>query len=47
MNYVQVGFVEGNAEHLPFDNDSFDSYTIAFGLRNVTNKEVSSFPSIS
>ena len=35
-----VGFVEGNAECLPFDDDSFDFYTIAFGLRNVTNKEL-------
>jgi ubiquinone/menaquinone biosynthesis C-methylase UbiE len=35
-----MGFVEGNAEKLPFSNDSFDFYTIAFGLRNVTNKEV-------
>lgn len=34
-----VGFVEGNAEHLPFPDDSFDIYTIAFGLRNVTNKD--------
>lgn len=30
-------FVEGNAECLPFDDNSFDLYTIAFGLRNVTN----------
>ena len=35
-----VGFVEGNAEKLPFPDNSFDIYTIAFGLRNVTNKEV-------
>jgi 2-methoxy-6-polyprenyl-1,4-benzoquinol methylase len=35
-----IGFVEGNAEHLPFPDDSFDIYTIAFGLRNVTNKDV-------
>ena len=35
-----VGFVEGNAEKLPFPDDSFDIYTIAFGLRNVTNKDV-------
>ena len=37
-----VGFVEGNAETLPFPDESFDVYTIAFGLRNVTNKDVSS-----
>jgi ubiquinone/menaquinone biosynthesis methyltransferase len=30
-------FREGNAERLPFDPGSFDSYTIAFGLRNVTD----------
>jgi 2-methoxy-6-polyprenyl-1,4-benzoquinol methylase len=34
-----VGFVEGNAEKLPFESNSFDFYTIAFGLRNVTNKQ--------
>jgi 2-methoxy-6-polyprenyl-1,4-benzoquinol methylase len=34
-----VGFVEGNAESLPFPDESFDVYTIGFGLRNVTNKQ--------
>jgi demethylmenaquinone methyltransferase/2-methoxy-6-polyprenyl-1,4-benzoquinol methylase len=29
-------WVEGNAEKLPFPDHSFDVYTIAFGLRNVT-----------
>ncbi len=29
-------WVTGNAESLPFKNASFDLYTIAFGLRNVT-----------
>lgn len=29
-------WVEGNAEELPFDDNSFDVVTIAFGLRNVT-----------
>jgi len=28
-------FVEANAEDLPFENNSFDAYTIAFGIRNV------------
>ena len=28
-------FVEANAESLPFENASFDAYTIAFGIRNV------------
>lgn len=30
-------FVEGNAEILPFEDHSFDAYTIAFGIRNVTD----------
>lgn len=28
-------FVEANAEALPFEANSFDAYTIAFGIRNV------------
>lgn len=28
-------FVQGNAEELPFEANSFDAYTIAFGIRNV------------
>lgn len=31
----QIEFVEGNAESLPFEDKTFDSYTIAFGIRNV------------
>ncbi|MBH0238728.1 bifunctional demethylmenaquinone methyltransferase/2-methoxy-6-polyprenyl-1,4-benzoquinol methylase UbiE [Methylobrevis albus] len=30
-----IDFVEGNAEALPFPDQSFDAYTIAFGIRNV------------
>jgi demethylmenaquinone methyltransferase/2-methoxy-6-polyprenyl-1,4-benzoquinol methylase len=30
-----VDFMQGNAEHLPFDDRSFDACTIAFGIRNV------------
>ncbi|HLP69996.1 MAG TPA: bifunctional demethylmenaquinone methyltransferase/2-methoxy-6-polyprenyl-1,4-benzoquinol methylase UbiE [Rhizobium sp.] len=30
-----VTFVEANAEELPFEDNSFDAYTIAFGIRNV------------
>mmetsp|Transcript_9044 Transcript_9044/g.22081 ORF Transcript_9044/g.22081 Transcript_9044/m.22081 type:complete len:374 (+) Transcript_9044:54-1175(+) len=33
-------FVEGNAQHLPFEDESFDLYTIAFGLRNVTDVDM-------
>ena len=33
-------FVEGNAQHLPFEANSFDIYTIAFGLRNVTDVDM-------
>ena len=29
-------FIEGDAQKLPFPDNSFDAYTIAFGLRNVT-----------
>ena len=29
-------WITGNAESLPFADESFDLYTIAFGLRNVT-----------
>jgi demethylmenaquinone methyltransferase / 2-methoxy-6-polyprenyl-1,4-benzoquinol methylase len=32
---TQAKFVEANAEELPFEDDSFDAYTIAFGIRNV------------
>lgn len=30
-----LDFVEANAESLPFDDATFDAYTIAFGIRNV------------
>ena len=33
-----MAWVEGNAESLPFPDASFDSYTIAFGIRNVTDR---------
>ena len=33
-----VQYVQANAENLPFPDSSFDCVTIAFGLRNVTDK---------
>ncbi len=44
MRFDNAGIVQGircvvaNAETLPFDSYSFDRVTIAFGLRNVTDK---------
>lgn len=35
----KLTFVEGNAEELPFEDNSFDAYTIAFGIRNVPAME--------
>ena len=34
-----LGFVQADAEHLPFVEHHFDIVSIAFGLRNVTRKE--------
>ena len=33
-----IEYVQANAEHLPFSDGRFDCVTIAFGLRNVTDK---------
>lgn len=35
---ANVEYVQANAEQLPFASNSFDLVTIAFGLRNVTDK---------
>lgn len=35
-----VTFAQANAERLPFPDNSFDLVTMAFGLRNVTDKQV-------
>ncbi len=35
----RIACVEGNAEALPFADRTFDAYTIAFGIRNVTHIE--------
>ncbi|MCH1920831.1 bifunctional demethylmenaquinone methyltransferase/2-methoxy-6-polyprenyl-1,4-benzoquinol methylase UbiE [Shewanella sp. A3A] len=34
-----VNYVQANAENLPFPDNTFDIITIAFGLRNVTDKD--------
>lgn len=34
-----VSYVQANAENLPFPDNTFDCITIAFGLRNVTDKQ--------
>ncbi|MDK1384100.1 bifunctional demethylmenaquinone methyltransferase/2-methoxy-6-polyprenyl-1,4-benzoquinol methylase UbiE [Sinorhizobium sp. 8-89] len=37
---ANLDFVEANAEDLPFAANSFDAYTIAFGIRNVPRIDV-------
>jgi len=34
-----IEYVQANAEALPFEDNSFDVITMAFGLRNVTDKD--------
>jgi len=34
-----MSYAIANAEHLPFESGEFNAVTIAFGLRNVTNKD--------
>lgn len=33
--YPEIEFVNGDAQDLPFDDDTFDAVTISFGFRNV------------
>ncbi len=35
-----VAYVQADAEYLPFPDNTFDRITIAFGLRNVTHKDI-------
>ncbi|MFT6957052.1 MAG: demethylmenaquinone methyltransferase/2-methoxy-6-polyprenyl-1,4-benzoquinol methylase [Halieaceae bacterium] len=37
---ANIEFVQADAQYLPFPDDSFDCVTIAFGLRNVTDKNM-------
>lgn len=37
--YKNIDYVQGNAQSLPFADNSFNCITIGFGLRNVTDKE--------
>jgi 2-methoxy-6-polyprenyl-1,4-benzoquinol methylase len=39
LDLDRLTWVEGSAEELPFEDNTFDSYTIAFGIRNVTNRQ--------
>jgi demethylmenaquinone methyltransferase/2-methoxy-6-polyprenyl-1,4-benzoquinol methylase len=34
-----IEYVQANAQYLPFEDNTFDVITIAFGLRNVTDKD--------
>ena len=36
---AHIEFVQADAQYLPFPDESFDCITIAFGLRNVTDKD--------
>ena len=36
---TNLDYCQANAETLPFEDNSFDCVTIAFGLRNVTDKD--------
>jgi len=38
--HQNLTFVEANAEELPFEDGTFDAYTIAFGIRNVPRIDV-------
>lgn len=37
--FKNISYVQGNAQCLPFANNSFHCITIGFGLRNVTDKD--------
>lgn len=35
-----IEYIQANAQYLPFEDNTFDIITIAFGLRNVTDKDM-------
>lgn len=37
LDHCTIDWVCANAEQLPFDNNTFNAYTIAFGIRNCTH----------
>ena len=37
---IDVDFIQANAESLPFEDNTFDCVSIAFGLRNITHKNI-------
>ena len=41
INFKNVKWIKSQAEKIPLKNDSFDFYTISFGIRNVSNINLS------
>ncbi len=35
----RIDFIQGDSENMPFENNSFDAITVAFGVRNFENLE--------
>jgi len=41
----EISWLLGNAEQLPVSDESYDVYTVAFGIRNMTHIDTVSVPS--
>lgn len=39
IRYDNIEFIEGNVRHIEFEDDTFDSVIISFGIKNVTDYE--------